>query len=520
MANKTDVLIVGAGHNGLVAAYYLAQAGLQVEVLERRDFPGGGVVTQELWPGYHFMTCAHVLHGVPPKIMRDFRFAERDFETIPRPFALYPHLDDTYWCTVDHDSPRNLNMQLTPEERQQEKEYSEFKDMLCRIFVPYRLQPPPSLEQIRADVAGTPAEAVLQRAISSRVSQVQDHFLKTDRLKEKHAEERSSVEQDPLALSIAYDSINYPEEGTGECPPTGYVRGGMKNFTRILLEGCEEVGVKVHLNHCVQEFLVQDESVIGVKLDDGREMRAPTTVSNLDPKQTFLKLISPEHLDKNFRDRVAGLVTAISCMKFFGVVNELPRWKAWDGDPLLPGKGCVMIGISRQGIREAHADLKAGRPPRMPVISLNIPSESDPTITQSGHHTISCFIYPAASRLAERTWNERRDEVKNNLIDRITDYAPNFRKSLVHSTVRTPQDIMEENRMADGCIWHVQHCGEQMFWNRPLPELSQYRTPLQGFYLSGSGQHPGGEVTGVPGHNAAHEILKDLGPNNEEPLTE
>lgn len=513
MAHEIDVLIVGAGHNGLVAAYYLAKAGLKVEVLERRSFAGGGAVTEELWPGFHFSTCAHVVHGVHPKLMRDFRFYERGFINIPRPFHMFPQPDDTYWSSDEYSSQRNLTARLTSEEREQEKQYLGFFHTLCKIFAPYRLGPPPSLEQLRARIAGTPAKEVLERAMTSRMSEIKDHFLKTDFLKEKRAEDRSAVLRDPLGLCVAYDSINYPEEETGEHPPTGYVRGGMKDLTRVLLEAGAEVGVKVHLDHPVAQLIVEDGHAIGAKLENGEEIRAKAILSNLDPKLTFLRLIAPEHLEAEFRERIDGLVSAISCMKFFGVISEFPRWKAWDGDPDLPGTGCVMLGISRKCKDEAYEDLEAGRPPRMPIISFNIPSEKDPTITQPGYHTVSCFIYPAASALATGTWDDVREEVCENLVSKINDYAPNFRDSLIHATVRTPQDIARENNMTDGCIWHVQHTGEQMFWNRPLPDLADYRAPLQGLYLCGSGQHPGGEISGVPGHNAAHEILKDLGIN-------
>ncbi|MAE67410.1 MAG: hypothetical protein CMJ18_24380 [Phycisphaeraceae bacterium] len=239
-------------------------------------------------------------------------------------------------------------------------------------------------------------------------------------------------------------------------------------------------------------------------------VEASAVVSNLDPKRTFLSMIDPADLADDFRRRVEKLITNVSCYKLLAVIDELPEWTAWDGDAHRPHAGSVIIGgASRAEVAAAHDDCEAGRPPRAAIISLSVPSVSDPTVTQGGCHTASAWIFPAPARLAEGSWEDVRDRVADRLIDQITEYAPNFRDSIRHFKLRTPLDLERDNGLTDGCIWHVQHAGEQLFWNRPLPELSAYRAPLRGLYLCGAGQHPGGEVTGMPGHNAAHELLDD-----------
>ncbi len=507
---NVDVAIVGAGHNGLVAAAYLARAGLAVHLFERRPFAGGASITEEIWQGFHFSTCAHMIHGVHPKLIRDLRLYERGLRILPRAADLLLWSDGTYSGPATLDSPRNRAFEgrLTAEEREGQRRYHEFRRILERLFAPYRLQPPPSLAEVRAKARGTAAD-ILERALTARVSEIQDEFLPSERLKERHAADKASVGRDPLALSLAYSSLDAAEEETGERPPHGYVQGGMGTVVRLMTEAAEEAGATVHVGQAVEQFLVEDGRVIGIRLAGGDEVRSRVVISNLDPKQTFLKLLAPEQLEAGFRERVAGLITSVSCYKLLAAISELPRWRAWDGDPDQPSAGAVGLRYSRAQVAAAFDDLEAGRPPRAPVISFSVPSAVDPSLAPPGYHTASVWIFPAPSTLRQGSWDDVREQVAERLIDQIGEHAPNFRRSILHHKLRTPLDLERENGLTDGCIWHVQHAGEHLFWNRPLPELAHYRAPLRGLYLCGAGQHPGGEVSGVPGHNAAQEVLRD-----------
>ena len=511
IVTAVDVVIVGAGHNGLVAAAYLARAGLAVQLFERRPFAGGASVTEELWPGFHFSTCAHMIHGLHPKLIRDLRLRERGLRVLPRAGDLLMWPDGTYSGPDTLDSPRNRAFagRLTAEEREGLRRYQEFRWTLEQLFAPYRLQPPPSLAEVRARAQGTPAAAVLERALTAHLSEIQEELLPSERLLDRAAGEKSSVGRDPLALSLAYSSIDAPEEETGERPPHGYVEGGMGTVVRLLAEAAEEAGARIHIDQAVEQLLVEGGHVIGIRLADGRELRSRVVISNLDPKRTFLTLLAPEHLDPGFRDRVARLITEVSCYKFLAAISELPRWTAWDGDPDRPSHGAVGLHRSSAEVNAMFDDLEAGQPPRAPVISFSVPSAVDTTLAPPGAHTASAWIFSAPARLREGSWDDVREEVAERLIDQITAYAPNFRRSILHCKLRTPLDLERENGLTDGCIWHIQHAGEQLFWNRPLPELAHYRAPLPGLYLCGAGQHPCGEVTGAPGHNAAHEVLRD-----------
>jgi phytoene dehydrogenase-like protein len=506
----TDVAVVGAGHNGLVAAHYLARAGLRVELFERRPFVGGAAITEELWPGYRFSTCAHMTHALHPKVIRDLRLVERGLEVIPRTFSVQLRPDGTYDAAEEHAWPRNRATRLSAAERDADRRYAEFKATLRAIFAPYRLRVPPTPDEVRRDLDGRPAATVFERALAARVSDLQAELLPTDELRERYAAEVASIGRDPWALALAYGSISEPDPETGQRPPNGYVRGGTGVLSQLLAAAAEEAGARIHLGRAADRLLVEDGAAIGVRLADGTAVRARLVVSNLDPKRTFGQLVPDAAVPGELRRRVDGLVTEVSCLKLLAVVSELPEWTAWDGDPALPGTGLVGLSRSRAEVAAAYDDLEAGRPPRAPMINFSVPSVLDPSLAQPGGHTASLWIYPAVGRLRDGSWDDVRDRVADRLVEQITACAPNFRGSIRQLKLRTPLDLERENGLTDGCIWHVQHGGDQLFWRRPLPELAAYRAPLRGLYLCGAGQHPGGEISGLPGHNAAQEAIADL----------
>ncbi len=510
--NNNYVLIIGAGHNGLVAATYLARAGFKVHMLERRSFIGGAAITQELWPGHNFSTCAHLMHGVHPKIFSDFHLKEEGLGWAEVAPTLYPQNDNSYFGLNNLDTPNNRlsAKRLTIDERKGAKSYEMFKTKLRQLFSPYRLHPPPTLEEFKLNLNGSEEEAILKRAMTSRIWDLQNEFLPSQYQQDAYASEGADVSRNPLALHIAYNSIDDPDKESGDSPPQGFVRGGMGALSHILANQAKEAGVEIQEDTEVDEILINKQEVVGVKLTDGTEIESAIVISNLDPKRTFLRLISPENLDQNLGDRINKLMTHVSCMKLLAVIDELPQWKCWDGEEERPHQGAVRLNVSRAHVNAAYDDLETGLPPRSPVISVNLPSFNDPSLTQPGYQTASIWIFPAPAKLKDKSWDEVREDVAENIINQITEHAPNFRRSIQNYILRTPLDLERENNLTDGCIWHIQHNGEQLFWNRPLPELSRYRSPIRGLYLCGAGQHPGGEVSGIPGHNAAHEIIKDL----------
>ncbi|MEY3774759.1 MAG: hypothetical protein RLZZ129_1539 [Verrucomicrobiota bacterium] len=510
---KIDVAIIGAGHNGLVAATYLARAGLAVHVFERRAGFGGAALSEELWPGYIFSTGAHLLHAVPAKIARDFSLLERGLQLVPREETMYLHPDGTYHGNIAIDLPNNLvaRSKLNAAELAGLERYTAFKRTLHALVRPYLLRPPPTLAELQAKAAGTPAEEVLRLATTMKLWEVQDHFLPTARLREAFATEASAVIENPLAFALAYNAMDMEDLETGEKPLRGFVRGGMVRFTECLLAAASEAGVQLHDNRPAERILVEQGRAVGLRFRDGGEVRCGLVLSSADPKVTFLRLLTDADIDPGIRQRIAGLFSQVSCYKLLAVITELPRWKAWDGEPDAPSRGSMQFDMTREVIREVYAAVTAGEPPPRPMLSFNVPSMCDPSLAPAGHHTASIYLYSVPPRLGRGTWAERKQEVAKQVIDYITEFAPNFRRSILKYVFRTPEDLESQLGLTDGCIWHLQHTPDQILANRPLPELANYRTPVAGLYLGGSGQHPGGEVSGIPGHNAAHEILRDLG---------
>ena len=510
---STDVAIIGAGHNGLVAATYLARAGLKVDVFERRAGFGGAALSETLWPGYTFSTGAHLLHAVPAKIARDLKLFERGLRLVPRDAPLYLRPDGTYSADgrIELANNRVARSTLTADERSGLDRYTEFKRTLLGLVRPYLLRTPPTLDELRADAAGTPAEPVLTMALTQTLWEVQDHFLPTQRLRESVAVEASAVTENPLAFALAYGAIDMPDPASGEPPLHGFVRGGMGRFAEALADAAREAGAQVHVNRPVARIRVDQGRAVGLHFEDGTSERCRLVLSCTDPKVTFLKLLTNADVAPDLRQRVSGLVSNVSCYKMLAAISELPRWTAWDGDPDEPSRGSVQFDMSREGVRACYADVSAGLPPRRPMLSFNVPSMLDSSLAPAGCHTASIYIYPAPATLASGTWADRTHEVAESIIDAITAFAPNFRRSILNYAFRTPEDLEHQLGLTDGCIWHLQHTPEQLLGNRPLPELSDYRTPVANLYLGGAGQHPGGEVSGIPGHNAAHEILRDLG---------
>jgi phytoene dehydrogenase-like protein len=284
----------------------------------------------------------------------------------------------------------------------------------------------------------------------------------------------------------------------------------MGEMGRCVTEAAVEAGATVEYGRTVTSCIIERGRVVGIRLKGGEEVRSGLVVSNLDPKNTFTRLLPAESVPPHLARRIAELPTNISSYKFLAVLSELPEWRAWDGDPMERARGGTILAHHRAEVAAAYDAVDAGIPPRAPVVSVSIPSAVDPTLAPAGYHTASIWVYPAPGRLASGPWREMRTETAESLIDQITEYAPNFRRSIEEYRFRTPEDIARMHGMTDGCIWHVQHEGSALLGNRPVPELSSYRAHLAGLYLCGAGQHPWGEVTGLPGHNAAQEILKDL----------
>lgn len=517
---KRDVLIIGAGHNGLVAAFYLARAGLGVEMVETRALIGGACVTEELIPGFKFSTCANAACWLRPKVVEDMQLLKQGLE-----FSCSGEQVAHCWETLTQVLPGNLPFVWWPDTDRMQAEIARFSkadaeawprwnafwDKAGDLIGPYLLTPPPTLADLVKRAQEVGSEDILNTVLTTSLAQIADRVFESDVMRNHvHAPHDMGSLYDTgtgLAMALAAAMENYSE--TGRPAPCGYVRGGMGSITQAMAQAGREHGVTIRTNSPVQRILVEDGRVTGVELEGGEQIAAKIVISNADPKRTFLKLLDPADLSPSFLQKVRQLRTDIAPLKFHCALSELPEYYAFEGSNL-PNSTGLVICPDRAYHERAWDDARHGRLPQAPYMVLMTPSAWDDTLAPPGQHTVSFWILFAPVHLKEGTWPERRAEMADRLLGLMDDYSPNFRRAVLDYMLFTPYDLEQRVLLTDGNIHHVDISPSQMLWQRPLPELAHYRAPIQHLYLCGAGMHPYGEVSGAPGHNAAHVILRDL----------
>ncbi len=511
MAERYDAIVIGAGHNGLVAATYLARGGLRVLVLERRELVGGACVTEELFPGYRLSSCSYICHLLQEKVIVDLELGRHGFEVYPlEPARFHPFPDGRALFVWDDHARTAAGIEpYSAHDAAAYLRWMEFWEQAARLLHPYFLAPAPTYAEIAARVRGSEDEAVWETLLTRPMWDLaHEHFASPwMRAHALNAQDIGDPRAPGSALCYAYIKVNLRS-----APGTvGIVKGGMGAITQAMARAAREAGVEIRTGAPVARVRVEAGRAAGVILADGETVDAALTVSNADPKRTFLRLVPPDALPADFRARVAGLGTRAAYLKFHAALRELPDFSAYLGPAFDPRcLAQVKICPSVEAFLGAWQDAQAGRPARTPLMEVQIPSVYDPTLAPPGHHVVSVWALWAPVRLAAGSWETARRGVGEHLIDVLTAYAPNFRRALVDWRLFTPADLEARVGLTDGNIRHLDIVPGQLFARRPLPGWARYGTPLPGLYLCGAGTHPGGEVTGAPGHNAAHAILQDL----------
>ena len=509
---ESDVVIIGAGHNGLVAAGYLARSGLDVQVVERRSIVGGACATEELFPGFHFSSCSFMLYALHPKIARDLALSRYGFEV----FDLQPHefrpFPDGRHLVLWRDATLNAEAIRAFSQRDAESypHWNEFWERVNSIVQPFGLTSPPSLTELVQRAQKTGDQQILEKVFTTSHADIVDEFFESEHV--KAALIHSGDHGDPRVLGSAYPSAFLPGDVETEERIVGIVKGGMGSITRAMASYLKSQGGTIRTECEVKRILVEKGRAAGVELSSGERILSDLVISNTDPKRTFLRLLDPQHLQPDFRDQVRRLKTEISYLKFHAAMNELPDFSSYlgaDYDPRITAR--VWICPSVDYVQHAWKDAREGRPSSHPIVSIQIPSLYDSSICPAGKHVLSIFGEYAPVQLAEGIWDERRQEVGESLIDTVTAYAPNFRGAIQEWRLFTPLDLERRVNLTDGNIHHLDMTPSQLFSRRPLPGWAEYKTPVENLWLCGAGTHPGGEVSGAPGHNAAHAILKSLG---------
>ena len=514
MAANKDVIIVGAGHNGLVAAGYLARAGINVQVLERRDVVGGAAITEEWFPGYQISTCSYICHMLQKKVIDELELRKYGFHVYTiDPSRVHPFPNGKV-VRMWHDDKRTAEeiRQISPHDAEAWMEWAEFWERANGILSEYYLAPPPTLSQVMARFREAGEEDLLDTLLTVPLKDLVDRHFESDEIRSMLS--TGAVDQgDITAPGSAYMHAIYRFAAyRPDRENVGVVRGGMGGITQSMARSAEAHGAAIRTGAEVKRILTDNGRATGVELVSGEVLQSDIVVSNADPKRTFLTLIDPEALDADFVQDVRALKTDSASVKFLCSMKELPDYSAYLGAEFDP-KEVAMVTIcpTPDYSQASWADARNGRVSSAPIIQVQIPTVYDPTVSPQGHHVMSMWVTYEPPHLKDGSWEDARQEAGEQLIDVLSGYAPNIRDAIIDWTLLTPEDIEARVGLTDGNIRHIDIIPQQMMGRRPLPGWSDYRTPIQGLYLCGAGTHPGGEVTGAPGHNAAHVILQELG---------
>lgn len=508
-SSYVDAVVVGGGHNGLVCAFYLARAGMGVVLVERNPQVGGACVTEELIPGARFSTCANVLWQLQARVEDDMELERHglEYDSVGNVIALFED-GERFVFSADRESTAAEVARLNAGDGRRFDDWSEFWARAASLMHTYALRDAPTMAELRMEARRRGDEDVLDVLLAKSSREVCDSFFEDERVR------ATFTTSEDVGCEAPGGAIVEAWWKTGALTRSGgmggaYVKGGMGSLTQAMRSAAEEVGVEVLENAEVHRIRREGGSVVGIELADGRLLRSGLVVSNADPKRTFDHLLddSPAELDVTWSTRVGY-------QKFHSVVSELPDLRQYFGgeQPLSREMGMLRICPTLDVVREAHAAALAGELPEVPAIGgLFIPSIFDPELAPPGHHTVSAWVLYAPGKLNGATsWESARAEAGRRLISRISEFIPNFSESLVDWRMLLPPDLESKYLMTDGNIRHLDVVPGQFLDARPAPGWG-HRSPVRGLYLCGCGTHPGGEVTGANGFNAARCVLEDVG---------
>lgn len=506
MHHDADVILIGAGHNGLVCAAYLAKAGLDVLVIERSHRIGGACVTEELVPGCHFSTFAYNALGPGPTICRDLEIPADAFEVIepePKLLSPFPDGDHIIWW----GDPQKSAAGISKYGQHEVDGFFAYQQLMQRgkeiaqgFFLNHH---PPTHNELYDQYRGTPHQPMLEAMLTRSHWDVLGDYFSNEKV--KCALARADDCGYPTAVgSLLAEVVESANDGAGIERRAGVVRGGMGKVSGALADAARRFGVTIRTESPVETVLVENSRACGVRLHGGPELRARIVVSNADPKRTFLRLVEAAHLPTAFLNQVRQIKTRAGYMKYHAVLSGMPKFSC-----LPPGMdiSAARIAPTLEYYEQAWLDAQAGIPARQPILSLQFPSLLVPEMVTPGKQILGVWVRFAPIRPRVGDWEEWRPRVVESIAHSVEQYAPGFRELVEWQRLYTTADIESETAITDASIRHVDMTLDQLLHRRPLPAWSAYQTPLDGLWLCGSGTHPCGSVTGAPGHNAAKAVL-------------
>ena len=515
MGPAYDAIIVGAGHNGLVAANYLARAGLKVVVLEARYIVGGACVTEELIKGAKFSSCAFVQGTFRPEIVDELKLRDFGLEmTAPEVQGLAIFPDGSHVCLwKDLDRTVRELERISQRDAQGFLEFGIRLQRFGRLMKPFlfRADPPKRSEVMKAFEDAGETELYNEFMLASTNGLVEKYFS-SDHVRGLLTflglvSVWAGPDTPEGAYLYGYHAIGEFEDTIGRW---AFVKGGMGGITQALARAAESQGVEIRVNATVSEIIVEGGHVGGVRLASSEELKAVVVVSNAHPKLTFLKLLQPRHLTSRFKEAVERIDTKGAMARVHLLVDQLPHYVGFESAAEgWQHRGLVVLGCSIENYHKAHAAQLEGIFPDELAVELVIQSVSDPTLAPKGQHTITLGVQHTPFDLAKGDWDSRKQEWGDLVCENLFRYAPNLRDQVLGRHIITPLDLERDYGLVGGNIFHIPMTMEYSFDARPSPAFGGYRTPVKGLYLCGAGTHPGGAVTGMPGRNAAHVVLAD-----------
>lgn len=522
---RYDAIVIGAGHNGLTAAAYLARAGLSVVVLERREQIGGAAISEERHEGFLYSSCSYVCSLLRAEIMRDLELSKHGLRIIPyENSTVIARNGDS--LGFFHD-PAKTRRSIARHSRRDADAYAEFnRDIYrqCRMIRPLLLETPPDPTSFKPkDLRGMRKlqKAFAQLGEDGLAQAMQfwtmscgdflDRYFESDLLKGSLAGNSIiGTALGPYSPGSAYVLLHHVMgDLDGHVGAWGFAVGGMGAVSSALAGAAREHGAEIRTGAEVEQLIVRGGRVEGVALVGGEEVRAARVVSNLDVKRTYTKLASPKDLPGDFLEAVKNFKIRGSSGKLNIALARLPEFPALAAEPLLK-RGGILISESMEYLERGYDDWKNGQWSREPFLDITMPTHYDPTMAPPGQHYMSVFVQYVPPTLADGPWTpEKRDAFGKTVLDTIELYSPGFRDLILDCWVRTPWELENEVGLTEGNIFHGELTLDQLLFNRPVPGYAQYRGPLGGLYMCGSSTHPGGGVMGAPGANAAREILYD-----------
>jgi phytoene dehydrogenase-like protein len=521
-----DVIIIGAGHNGLVAANYFGRAGLKTLVLERRPVVGGAAITDEIRPGFRCSTLAHTVAPIFTSVVKELQLTRRGLELIEPEVRVLAASPDSAIC-IYNDTARTVR-ELESISSVDAQSYPKFEQSFARIgkmLAPVLSQTPPSIDHPSAGELwnlgklGRSFRALdkknayrLLRWGPMAVADLVAEWFSSESLRAAIAARGiHGAFAGPWSAGTSAGLLWQAAMDGHAIAPSTFCKGGMGAFTEALANSARAAGVEIRTDSGVTSIGIDDNGVSQVSLDAGEEIRARAVVSNADPRTTFLKLVDPTWLDPSFVSKVRNYRATGVSAKINLALSGLPAFSGIDTqDAATKLSGRIHVGPDIDYLERAFDAAKYGDYSPRPYLDITIPSLLDPDLAPAGAHVMSVYVQYAPYQLKDGDWNSRRDEFADNAINVLSDYAPNLKELIVARQVITPLDLEETYGMSGGHIHHGEQSLDQSFTFRPLIGWAQYRTPIKGLYLCGAGTHPGGGISGGPGANAAREIIKDF----------